>query len=208
MQRIKRFNAFHQVKPDQVVTFPGEKMRTVRIEVRAPERTKLFVKSGAKGAKAWLFLALVEGNDVIEVGWHGPLLMKADQAIAVWSSEMENTLIEVDKGEVLTKPLLRRPRNKEMERMMFEMQRNIEGRMSKQLEEIEKRYGTAVRKEVARDERKHRRHIHVDSAGERVDLKASDPSDDEAQSDQGADQDTGADDKESPGTAKVDTAAE
>lgn len=177
MQRIKRFNRYVSLQANKPLTLGCGKMRTVRMDFLAPEETKVFAKGGDGGAKAWQFIAIVKGNETVEIGWHGPLMIKAESPVSIYSSEMEKTEITIENPEIFTRVLNRRKRNPEMERMMFEMQRNIENRVATQLGEIERRYGKDARNEYAKEERKRRRHVHVDGVSERDDLKASDPSD-------------------------------
>lgn len=114
---------------------PGDKRRTVRLELNTSEPCQLKLMSGANDIR---FLANVEGRETVTFIADGPVAVFPDCAGEVWwwTPEMETTSVLMPDAEVFTKIAERKPRNVELERMMAIANANAERRMSQLMREV------------------------------------------------------------------------
>lgn len=134
MQRLHNLDKWQELKDGEAVNFAGTAQRRVRLDVNAPDFTRLY-HSDANGVVT--FLALVRGRDVIEFATDGEFAITAEGG-PVWfhSIDGEATSFAIPDAVTLTKLIERRPRNHERELMMFMQNQNLERRLAAQRDEL------------------------------------------------------------------------
>lgn len=135
MQRIQNMASWQKVEDGKALNMLGGAMRRVRLDVNAPEAVRLWF---VNGNGEMTFLARVVGRDVLEfVG------SSEDFAIIVeggecWFQSIDGEILafSIPDAVTMTRLIDRRPRNHEMELMMFLQNQNLERRLAAQRDEL------------------------------------------------------------------------
>lgn len=135
MQRIQNMASWQKVEDGKALNMLGGAMRRVRLDVNAPDAVRLWF---VNGNGEMTFLARVVGRDVLEfVG------SSEDFAIIVEGGECwfqsidgEKLAFAIPDAVTMTRLIERRPRNHEMELMMFMQNQNLERRLAAQRDEL------------------------------------------------------------------------
>lgn len=136
MINLKNLDKWLHLMEGEMVSFAKVEPRTVRVEVNAPFETRLYVTRNEEP----VFLALVEGLEVVSFGVDGPFTLYGDSQLSLYSSELESVSFEVLEPEIFTEIAERRARNPELEYMMQKMQQNMERRLAKAEAELADRF--------------------------------------------------------------------
>lgn len=134
MQKIMNLLDWRLVEPGKAVNFERNVPRRVRLHVNAPSPASLYY-NGADGEI--VLLGRVVGRDVIEFAAEGEFAITAEGG-DVWFQTIdgEQFQIVIPDPVILTKIIERRARNPEFDRMVYEMQKNMEARMAQQHDEL------------------------------------------------------------------------
>lgn len=136
MINLKNLDKWMFVPEGQGVQFDKQEIRRVRIEVNAPEKTRITLMQDDKAT----FLAVIEGYDLIEfVPPAGGFEIIADTDVYLYTAEFEFTSFFIPDAVIFTKIAERRARNPEIEYLMHKMQENMEKRLSQAAYENERR---------------------------------------------------------------------
>lgn len=137
MQRMFNLDKWRVVAEGEMISFSGDRPRTVRLEVNCEDRTKFYVEEhGFEPA----FLAVVEGRDALEFSANGPFdLLVMGGTAAVYTADGDDWSVSEVDGETFTRIVERKVRNPELELMMYQAQQNAEARFAAQSEELERR---------------------------------------------------------------------
>lgn len=164
MQRIFNVDKWTVIEPGQVLEFPMERPRLVRVEVNSPDAANLYLIDQAGEA---FHLARVCGRDTVEFVSPGAFsLSAADGAISVYTVDGTSGHRTVEAPQSFTTIVERRRRNPELEAMMRMVNQNMEKRLAQTAEELRLQY-------VRREEEAARRR----AAGAAVAAPASLPGD-------------------------------
>lgn len=137
MQRMFNLSKWQRIAEGELVSFCGERPRTVRLEVNAPERVKLYVTEGKAEP---VFLAAVEGRDTVEFSSDGAFdLYVVGGEISVFTAEGQDWTVQSVSNATFTKIVERRIRNPELEYMMAVTYANMEKRLAAQSAELDRR---------------------------------------------------------------------
>lgn len=148
MQRIFNVENWIVIEPGQVLEYPAEKPRLVRLEVNAAAESQLFMLNAANEA---FFLALVKGRDTIEFVSSGKFsLSVAENACSVYTVDGSNIAHTVEAPQSFTRVVERRRRNPELEIIAAQMAANMNRILEQQSSEREAVY---ERRERAREAR-------------------------------------------------------
>lgn len=148
MQRIFNVTAWTVIEPGQVLEYPLERARLVRLEVNASEDANLFLLDA--GGEAY-HLARVRGRDTIEFVSPGPFsLSAADGAISVYTVDGTSGHRTVEAPQSFTTIVERRRRSPEIDAMMRVMNSNMERRLAQQADELAKQFERREREREAR----------------------------------------------------------
>ncbi|AXH75493.1 MAG: hypothetical protein [Microviridae sp.] len=135
MQRIFNYDKWTSISEGGGLKFGNTRPRKVRLEVNAPDSVALSV-ADADGVS--YFLALVAGRDTVEFYSRGSFTLVADGACWVYTADGDDISAVVDAPVSFTKIATRRSRNPELERIAFEMSRNMNRRLEQQADELSK----------------------------------------------------------------------
>lgn len=148
MQRIFNLDKWRTILEGEFIEFLSDRPRTVRLEVNARDRVRLFVQQeGGEPA----FLAIVEGRDTVEFSANGAFDLYVEGGeCAVYTADGDDwSVAEVD-AVTFTKIVERRIRNPELELMMAITRQNMETRLAAQSAEMERRFeATLARRDAA-----------------------------------------------------------
>lgn len=145
MQRIYNVENWVVIEPGQVLEYPSERPRLVRLEVNSSGESQLYMLNAANEA---FFLALVKGRDTIEFVSSGKFsLSVAGTECSVYTVDGSNIAHTVEAPVSFTRIVERRRRNPELEYIAAQMQANMARMLAQQSEEREKVY---ERREAAR----------------------------------------------------------
>lgn len=136
MQRIFNLRDWKTLREGQVMEFPGDRPRKVRLEVNAPGHSALYVVYGGEP----VFLANVFGRDTIEFDSEGEfgLAVEGDGAgCFIFTADGDRIHTLVDEPVIFTKIAERRRRDPVIEMMRYEMRRNMEMMQQQQRAEID-----------------------------------------------------------------------
>lgn len=135
MQRFYNLDKWQKIGEGEVITFTDTRPRTVRVEVNAPDDTGIFIFEG--DSKDGQFLARVCGRDVLEFSPNDKFALVADGECYIYTADGQNWAMAPVDDMSFTRIVERKQRNPELERMMYEMQYNLEKRLAKQAEDFE-----------------------------------------------------------------------
>lgn len=148
MQRIFNVDKWTFIEIGQVLEFPLERPRLVRLEVNAPDVALLYVLDAAGSAK---FLARVSGRDTVEFVSPGAFsLSVTDGACAVYTVDGTVGHRTVEAPQSFTTIVERRKRNPELDAMMRMMNHNIERRLAQQAGELQAQFERRAKDAEAR----------------------------------------------------------
>ena len=136
MQRIQNIADWQKVEDGKVLNMFGGATRRVRLDVNAPDAVRLWFVDG-NGETT--FLARVCGRDVLEFVACQEDFSIISEGGECWfqSVDGENLAFSIPDAVTMTKLIERRPRNHEMELMMFMQNQNLERRLAQQAAELE-----------------------------------------------------------------------
>lgn len=133
MQKLFELSKWERVEAGEVVTFPGENVRRVRLEVSAPLRAIMTLVSAGRTVET-----VVAGRDVIELTAEGPLEVSASEGLYWYSADGKDWSVAPVDDTTFTQIVERRVRNPEMEYMMYLQQVNMEKRLASQAADYER----------------------------------------------------------------------
>lgn len=134
--RIHNASKWSRLEVGHMLELPGtDEVRKVRLEVNCPAPTRLDVIIADKP----VFLAVVQGYEVVEFSAAGTVVLSADSESDVFYFTNDGDQIAVDRPLAVSfaKVATRRARNPELEMMMFKAEQNIQRRLAAQQEEFE-----------------------------------------------------------------------
>jgi len=134
MQRIDNLSKWRELAPGEVLEFDRKGHRKIKVEVNAPQETRLYVEKPGGPVK---FIALVKGRDTISFAIDGKYSLHCDATIWMHASEMETSHGPAS-ADKFTKIMQRQPRNYEMELMQRRVMENVNKRLDAQAGEYEK----------------------------------------------------------------------
>lgn len=138
MQRIFNVDQWTVIEPGQVLEYPLERPRLVRVEVNSTDAANLFLINQEGEA---FHLARVCGRDTVEFVSPGAFsLSAADGAISVYSVDGTSGHRTVDAPQSFTTIVERRRRSPEIDAMMRMMNSNMERRLSQQANELAEQF--------------------------------------------------------------------
>lgn len=118
------------------IRFEADKMRRFRLEVNTPNRTRFYLVNGTDVT----FLASVDGYEVIQFIAPEVFEITSDGAEAlIYTTEFEQTSVEIPDAVIFTKIAERRARNPELEYMMSKVQENMDRRLAVATRDFEQR---------------------------------------------------------------------
>lgn len=147
MQRIFNVENWLVIEPGQILEFPHDRPRLVRLEVNSANESHLYVLNEASEA---FFLALVKGRDTIEFVSSGKFsLSVAENECSVYTVDGSNISHTVEAPVSFTRIVERKRRNPELELIAAQMAQNMNRIMEQQAAEREAvyRHREAVREE-------------------------------------------------------------
>lgn len=148
MQRIFNVDRWVVIEPGQVLEYPSERARLVRVEVNSTDVANLFLLKPDGEA---FHLARVCGRDTIEFVSPGRFsLSAADGAISVYTVDGTTGHVTVEGPQSFTTIVERRRRSPEMDAMMRMMQTNVERRLAQQADELTAQFERRERDREAR----------------------------------------------------------
>lgn len=134
--KIRNIDKWNRLEPGEHIKFPGQKVRTIRLEVNCPKETRFDVLEYDEygDTVAGTFVANIKGHDVIEFTTAGNItvLPTVDEvAASVWWYTQDGDLIAQvrDGEETFTELVTRKARDPVMERYMYMQQLNFERRL-------------------------------------------------------------------------------
>lgn len=146
MQRIFNVEQWVVIEPGQVLEFPAERPRLVRMEVNAAVESQLYLLNEKQEA---FFLALVKGRDTIEFLSTGAFSISvAEGACSVYTVDGSSNYHTVEAPKSFTRIVERRRRNPELEIIAAQMAANMKRMLEQQSNEREAVY---ERRERARE---------------------------------------------------------
>lgn len=146
VQRIFDVKKWTRLEEGQVLGFKSERPRVLRLDVNSPGDSELFYIDAAGEV---VFLALVRGRDTVEFVTDGPFsLSVSGNDCMVYTQDGDETVHTALDSPSFTRIVERRARNPEFEAMQWAMMENINRRLDKQKEDLERVYR---RREAARD---------------------------------------------------------
>lgn len=138
--KLNSLARWHDLEPKQAILFSKGSTgseRRIRLNVNTAAQTAFYVEND-EGPR---FLCVAgPGLETIEFAVSGTVAVFADEGsgpVQYQTSEIEPTHAEVVDAAIFTKIATRRPRNPELEEMMYRMQMNIERRLAQQTGEME-----------------------------------------------------------------------
>lgn len=135
MQRIQNVKDWLCVEDGKAFNLSGVANRRVRLDVNAPFEARLWLSDGDG---VTYFLAAVLGRDVIE--FHAEFetcsITAEGSDVYIQTVDGQDLSIAVPDAVSMTKLIERRPRNHEMELMMFHQNQNLERRLAAQRDEL------------------------------------------------------------------------
>lgn len=148
MQKIYNVENWVVIEPGQVLEYPADRPRLVRLEVNAAAESQLYMLNASNEA---FFLALVKGRDTIEFVSSGKFsLSVAENACSVYTVDGSNISHTVEAPVSFTRIVERRRRNPELEIIAAQMAANMNRIIEQQANEREAEY---ARRERAREQR-------------------------------------------------------
>lgn len=139
MQRMYNFDKWMNLGDGQGLRFAGNRPRQVRLEVNAPQETRLYVEDDDETGVC-NFLALVKGRDTIEWSASGAFILRADGGdVSVYTADGADISLELEAPVSFTKIVERRKRNPELEQVLAVLNRTMEERIAQATREIERR---------------------------------------------------------------------
>lgn len=143
MQRIFNVDKWVVIEPGQVLEYPSERPRQVRVEVNSSDVGNLYLINAEGEA---FHLARICGRDTVEFISPGKFsLSVADNPISVYTVDGTSGHVTVEAPQSFTTIVERRRRSPEIEAMMRMMQNNVERRLAQQAEELAEQYGRRQR---------------------------------------------------------------
>lgn len=137
MQKMYNLSKWSKLEEGEIMTFSDTRQRTVRLEVNSGSEVQLFL--GYEG-QDMEFFALVKGRDVIEFSAEDAFSITADGGpVAIYTADGDDWSVAAVDPLSFTRIVERRIRNPDMDRMMFEMQINMEKRFAQQNADFELR---------------------------------------------------------------------
>lgn len=134
--KIRNIDKWNRLEPGEHIKFPGDKVRTVRLEVNCPKETRFDVLEYDEYGDTVFgtFVAMIKGRDVIEFTTRGSITVLPtidDVAAEVWwfSPDGDNIAQTFDGEETFTELVTRKARDPIMERYMYMQQLNFERRL-------------------------------------------------------------------------------
>lgn len=149
MQKLYELSKWSRVEAGEVITFPGENVRRVRLEVSAPLRTILTLASAGKTVETVVF-----GREVIELTAEGPLEVTSMEGLFWYSADGKDWSVAPVDDTTFTQIVERRIRNPEMEYMMYLQQVNMEKRLAAQAADYERLLKASTDRRDAEHERR------------------------------------------------------
>ena len=139
MQRMYNFDKWMNLGDGQGLRFAGNRPRQVRLEVNAPQETRLYVEDD-DDTGVCNFLALVKGRDTIEWSASGAFILRADGGdVSIYTADGADISLELEAPVSFTKIVERRKRNPELEQVLAVLNRTMEERIAQATREIERR---------------------------------------------------------------------
>lgn len=138
MQKIYNVENWVVIEPGQVLEYPADRPRLVRLEVNAAAESQLYMLNASNEA---FFLALVKGRDTIEFVSSGKFsLSVAENACSVYTVDGSNISHTVEAPVSFTRIVERRRRNPELEIIAAQMAANMNRIIEQQANEREAEY--------------------------------------------------------------------
>lgn len=143
-QKLYNVTKWTGLNAGQQLDFPSAKARHVKIEVNAPQDTRLDILDVATGEVR--FLARIYGRDTLDFFVEGAfaILTDADDTF-IYTAESERVHHVADAPESFVRVMEKRQRNPELERMMHMVQMNVNARLDAQKEEMDAVYARRER---------------------------------------------------------------
>lgn len=136
MQRMQNIRDWVLIEDGKAFNLTGMANRRVRLDVNAPYEARLWLSDGDG---VTYFLASVLGRDVIE--FHADFetcsITAEGSDVYVQTVDGVDLSIAIPDAVTMTKLIERRPRNHEIELMMFMQNQNLERRLAAQRDELE-----------------------------------------------------------------------
>ena len=135
VQRLFNIDKWTTLREGEYFSLAADRVRTIRLEVNAPQRVQLFAIGDNDLSIG--FLATVEGRDTIEFVARGPISVSVEGgAVDVYSVDGEDISVEIVAPKIFTKIMERRRRNPELEAIVFQMNANMERRLAIQADDL------------------------------------------------------------------------
>lgn len=167
MQRIFNVDRWAVIEPGQVLEYPSERARLVRLEVNSADVANLYLLNEDGEA---FHLARVCGRDTVEFVSPGKFsLSVADGACSVYTVDGTSVAHTVEAPVSFTRIVERRRRNPEIEQIAHMMSQNMERRLAQQAGELQAQY---ERRERVREQREADR-IAIQAAAEGRQMEGS-----------------------------------
>lgn len=148
MQRIFNVDRWVVIEPGQILDYPSERPRLVRVEVNSPGPACLYLIDANQES---YFLAKVDGRDTIEFISPGAFGLTVDSGVcSVYTVDGTSAAHVVEAPVSFTKIVERRRRNPELEYIAAQMSANMQRMLEAQSAEREAVY---QRRERERDDR-------------------------------------------------------
>jgi len=139
MIKIGELDKWLPLKPGTSLLLKGADVRTIRIDVNAMGKARLFVTDQENGEER--FLTTVIGNDKVEFVMGGNVCIStSDEDVYIYTSELEQTHLHFEGTDIYTRIAERAQRNPELEYILEKQAQNFERRLQSMARSIEDRY--------------------------------------------------------------------
>jgi len=139
MIKIGEIDRWLSLKPGTSLMLKGLDARTIRIDVNAIDKARLFLTDQETGEER--FLATVIGNDRVEFVAAGNVCVTTpDTDVYVYTSELEEVHMHFEGAEIYTRIAERIARNPELEYVLERQALNFERRFQQMATDIENQY--------------------------------------------------------------------
>jgi hypothetical protein len=131
--RVHNLRKWQRIAAGSMLVLSGAHARKIRLEVNSPGDCRADLIMGDKH----VFLAAFRGMEVIEFTGEGDVSLMFSGPDEVWYFTADGQVISYDAAaQSFTKPMSRKSRNPDLERMMFKLEQNARRREAQQADEF------------------------------------------------------------------------
>lgn len=138
VQQIWDLGKWKCLQDGEFASFEGDRPRTVRIELNAPDPARVYINE-LKTDDPPILLCRVMGRDTVSFSVNGPFEIQVDAEVWFYTADGMQVAVEKIDHESFTRIVERRVRNPELELMMYTARINMERRLEAQAAAFEQR---------------------------------------------------------------------